>query len=252
MPAFPSPSGPEDFQAGSSTHAAAVAGCALLMLLFVVAGRRLSAEREERLRRRWVAGVLVVQVVVLTFSFLPGRFDPLHSFPLHLCDLAIFAAALALWTGRRTWRALTYFWAFGLSTQAFLTPTLEQGPARLAFWLFWLVHLQVVGSAVYDVVVGGFRPHGRDFASACFATLAYGAVILPIDVLFGWNYGFIGPADSAGTGTLLEHLPGWPWRPLVMYALGVAVMAVLWLVWPLAGRRAAAAALHERTGRADP
>ena len=222
----------QDFHSGSPTHLATDAVCLILMVAAVLVGRSLSEERERLLRRSWVVGIVVVQVVHLVL--IVRDYDPQHSLPLHLCDVAVVAAALAIWTRARVWRTLTYFWAIGFSSQAFLTPILEDGPAHVGFWVFWTTHLQVVGSAVYDVFVGGYRPNRRDFLVACAGTLFYGAVVFPIDMLFGLNYGFIGQSDAYGAGTMLDHLPGWPWRPFVIYALGVAGMAMLWLVWPLA------------------
>jgi hypothetical integral membrane protein (TIGR02206 family) len=153
--------------------------------------------------------------------------------PLHLCDVAVFVGAIALASERRWLRSLTYFWAIGLSTQAFLTPAVTDGVAHIAYWLFWAQHAQVLGSAVYDVVALGYRPGGRDFLVACLGTLVYGLLVLPIDLLFDLNYGFVGRYVPEGDN-VLRALPPWPERLAVMYGLTVALMLVLWLAWPLA------------------
>lgn len=222
-------------QIGSPLHLLTLGGCALVVTAFALAGRALRGRpREPLLRRLWIAGMAVVGGTVLTIGFLPRNFDPRYSFPLHLCDVAILVSALSLATLKRPLRAMTYFWALGLSTQAFFTPIVRLGPEHVEYWFFWTLHVQVVGAAVYDLAVHGFRPGARDFATACGATLAYGLVMIPVDLAFDWNYGFLGRDDRMGAGTLLERLPPWPWRLPVMLALALSGMALLWLVWPLA------------------
>ena len=92
----------QDFHSGSPTHLATDAVCLVLMAAAVLVGRSLSEERERLLRRSWVVGIVVVQVVQLVL--IVRDYDPQHSLPLHLCDVAVVAAALAMWTRARVWR----------------------------------------------------------------------------------------------------------------------------------------------------
>jgi hypothetical protein len=47
-------------------------------------------------------------------------------------------------------------------------------------------------TAIYDITVNGFRPAWRDYGIACAASVMYVAVVLPIDLALGANYGFLG------------------------------------------------------------
>jgi uncharacterized membrane protein YwaF len=58
--------------------------------------------------------------------------------PLHICGLNGVIAPLALLTLNRWLRATLYFWAFGLTSQAFIQPNLTTGPAVPVFWCFGL------------------------------------------------------------------------------------------------------------------
>src|SRR5580704_2521194 len=53
-----------------------------------------------------LSGASFVQAVTLW----PSRFDHWSSLPLHVCDLAMFVAPLALLLGWRGLRAIGYFW----------------------------------------------------------------------------------------------------------------------------------------------
>ena len=227
----------EEFRVGSPLHLLTVAVSVLVMAAFAVRGRALAGgDGERRLRRAWAIGIFVVAAVLLVRSLWPSTIDVRYTLPLHLCDVAFPLAGLALWGERRALHALAYFWGIGLSTQTFLTPILRLGPAHPEFWFFWIYHVQLVGAAVYVVAARGFRPRRRDFLTAWGATVAYALVILPLDVAFDWSYGFLGPDDSLGRGTILDLLPPWPWRLAALFAMVTVWMAVLWLAWPLVGR----------------
>ncbi|MCH8270308.1 MAG: TIGR02206 family membrane protein [Planctomycetes bacterium] len=224
------------FSAFTPTHAVTVAVSVLAMVWAVRIGRRWAdTPREWRLRRAWCVFVLVWQVLATAWWCAPANYKPEVSLPLHLCDVAGFLVPFALWTQHRWLRALLYFWAIGLSTQAFVTPVVTQGLGHVEFWLFWVGHTQIVGSSVYDIAVLRFRPAWRDYISASVITVLYAAVVLPIDLLFGFNYGYIGRV-LPDKRTILDSLPVWPWRLLVLWAIVQGDYLAIWLVWP-AGRR---------------
>lgn len=234
------------FEPFTTTHAVAAGAGVLCMAVVSLLGRRWrGTEREIALRRAWVAFVAAGQAVSIVWWLLPANFNPARSFPLHMCDLVGLIAIPALLTERRLPRALLYFWGLGLSSQAFFTPIVREGPALFVFWLFWLSHTQIVGSAVYDVVARCYRPLLRDLTLAVVATLTYTAVMLPFDVVTGFNYGYLG-RDLPGAHTLMGALGPWPWRLLAVAGLVFTVFALMWLAWP------AAAGLRARLQRAGP
>jgi hypothetical integral membrane protein (TIGR02206 family) len=188
--------------------------------------------REWQLRRAWCVFVLLWQLAATAWWCSPGRFVASVSLPLHICDLGGFLVPLALWTQHRWLRSLLYFWGIGLSTQALVTPVEDAGLGQVQFWLFWVGHTQIIGSAVYDIVVLRFRPSWRDYVSATIMTVAYAAIIIPVNVHFKFNYGYIGK-DLPEKRTILNELPPWPWRLLALFAIMQGAYLVIWLVWPL-------------------
>lgn len=165
--------------------------------------------------------------------------DPVDAGPLHICDLggvvAMFALASRGCGHLRWYRAVLFFWAIGLTTQAFITPVLteEQGPDTMKFWLFWFSHGGVVGAALYDLIVRGYRPTLRDLGRGIVVTAAWLAVVFLINVLpeGGYNYGYVGPVnDQPGIVALLGP---WPRRVLWM---ALIVLAAFTAIWALACR----------------
>lgn len=158
--------------------------------------------------------------------------QPAHSLPLHLCDIAAVAGPFALLTGRRWLRSVLYFWALAFTTQALITPTLTDGPGRLNFWMFWLNHSTIVAMAIYEVVVRDYRPRGRDLAYVIMFSSAYLALVFPLNIWGGWNYGYVGP-DVPGTPTVIDALGPWPERILLIIVMAAAMLTHWWLPWPL-------------------
>lgn len=116
-----------------------------------------------------------------------------------------------------------------------LTPSLTEGPALYPFWFFWAYHAMAIGVPLYDVFGRGFRPTWRDYGLACAATAAYVAIVLPIDLATGWNYGFLGPSKPEVT-SIVELLGPWPARLLLIFAIAAGAMALAQLPWSIARR----------------
>ena len=112
-----------------------------------------------------------------------------------------------------------------MSLFAFILPILREGPDQLAFWVFWIGHVQILASAVYLVSVGGYRPRGRDVGIGFGTTCLYVVLILPVNVALDVDYGSVGP-DPSSAGMLGP----WPWRVLVLLMLEGLLFVVLWAI----------------------
>ncbi len=222
----------ESFHAFSALHAATLAVLAALMLAAIVARRRRPRPAAER---AVALGFLAAWLTTYAYLLWPPLRDLPTTLPLHLCHLAALNAPLVLLTGWRPLRAIQYFWGLALCTQAMITPALAEGPALYPFWFFWTYHGMAVGVPLYDVFARGFRPTWRDYGLACAVTLAYGAMILPLDLAFGWNYGFLGPSKP-GVPSIVDFLGPWPERLLAICAIAAGAMALAQLPWTIARR----------------
>ena len=221
----------EGFRAFSPLHGLTLVVWALITLAVVKAGL---AERRRGHERRAAAVLAAVGAVVWFFQ--QGYFvfviqDWAQSLPLHVCDLAGILGPLALVLRWRLLRTVLYFWALGLTAWGLLTPILNVGPEHIGFWLFFLNHGGVVLFAIYDVVVGRYRPHAVDYGMAILVTLAYLAFIIPLNLAnAGWNYAYMGDVQVEAK-TPLDLLPPWPWRIFGIQVLGAVMYLGVWLPW---------------------
>lgn len=225
----------QHFTMGSSLHAVTIVVCAVIIFVVIRLGLRAKRRGDARTVTRWVAGLglffwLVQQVVAFGFDWKPA-----HSWPLHVCDIAGVLGPIALLTRWRLLRTTVYFWAMGLAVWGVITPTLWKGPDTLTFWLFWINHGGVILFALYDVAIRGYRPTLGDWGLACVVSLAYVAVVVPLNLANpGWNYGYLGDV-TVGRKTPLDVLPAWPWRLLAIEVLGALMMLHAWLPWGVIG-----------------
>jgi hypothetical integral membrane protein (TIGR02206 family) len=184
------------------------------------------------MRVGWSVFVLVFQAMAQRWWFLPEHFAPRDSLPLHMCDIVIWFTPFALIWRRRLAMALMYFWGVGLSVNAFFHPVLFEGSAQAKFWLYWVGHTQIVGTGIYVVAVMRFRPGLADLWAAVAVLLIYTALLLPLDYVMDFDYGYLGPnSDVVGI------LGPWPVRVVFLLLLEVFAFAVLWAPFALAGRK---------------
>ena len=221
----------EAFRAFDIFHGLALLAIALLTAAAIVMARRRGPSPRATPAERMVGfAYLAAWGTTYVFFFFSPMHEPAKTLPLQLCHLTAAAAALLLITRWTLLRPLVYFWGLALCTQALITPSLTEGPALYAFWFFWTTHGMIVGVALYDLVALGYRPALRDYGIACAAAALYVALVLPLDIVYGWNYGFVGPGKPE-VRTIVDVLGPWPERVAVMVAIVAAVMGLLLLPW---------------------
>lgn len=226
----------ETFSAFTLTHGLALGAIAALTAAAIALRRRRAAAAPPGPVERAVGlAYLTAWIATYAWFLLPPLHDPAKTYPLQLCHWCAVAAGLSLVTGWDWLRPLVYFWGLALCTQALLTPALNEGPALFPFWFFWATHGLIVGVALYDVIARGYRPTARGYAIACAGAAAYVAVILPLDLAFGWKYGFVGPSIPEAR-TIVELLGPWPERLALIALLAAGAMALALVPWEIARR----------------
>lgn len=221
-----------DFRVFTPFHFITLAVCITLIAGACRLGQRWrGTPAEPRLRWAWAAFILLMQVPSnYYYLWLDWDFD--NSLPLHVCDLTVLIAAGALLTNARWLKTMLYFWGIGLSTQGFITPVVTTGLGTAWYWFFWINHLQIIGSAVYLLVVMGYRPVRKDLLTAVMVSYAYIIAILIFDLANGVNYGYVGNLTPR-TPTLIDKMGPWPLRLYMMLGIASTLFAVMWLVWPV-------------------
>lgn len=148
--------------------------------------------------------------------------------PLQLCDWAMVVVIVALWTHRRGWFEVAYFWGLGGTVQALLTPDLAYGFPDFRFFSFFISHCGVIVSVVFLMLLHRLRPRAVSIVRAFAWTELYFLITLAADALTGFNYGFL--LHKPAAKTLLNILSdSRPLYLLQMHLVALAFFVVLYL-----------------------
>jgi hypothetical integral membrane protein (TIGR02206 family) len=177
----------------------------------------------------WVlAAILILQKLgVLTYSIL---YYPRHwtgYLPLHLCDLVVILAAIALITRAQWSYELTYFWGLAGTAQGLLTPDLGFGFPHPYFLFFFISHGGIVAAALYLTWGFRLRPQPRSILFAWAGILIYAAVVYTLNVILGTNYGYLNARPE--TPSLLDKFWDPPAHIAQMAAAALLFFCLLYL-----------------------
>lgn len=219
------------FTPGSLVHLLVLGGCLLISWWIVHLNcPGTGPGRMNRFRSGIAAFCVVSWIATVAVGLQPGAFRWEQSLPLHFCNFANLLGAAAVARRWRSAQALLYFWGFGLCTWAFLTPSLDDGPATLWFWIFWLYHLCIPVSLAWVLFVDRFRPTVSDLRTTLLFTYSFTLVLFLINLATGWDYGFVGKGMPLNPSPL-HALGPFPLRVLWMLMIGTVVFVILLLPW---------------------
>lgn len=223
------------FESFGATHLVVVVSAALVCVACGVVASRERVRGGRAFADGFAGVVLGWNLLGDLWWVMPGNWDLGVSLPLHVCDLTNLVLPFAIWTRNRVLLAVTVLWGLGLSSQAFVTPTLTEPPEDLRFWLFWAAHTNIAAGCF--VIAGGidFRPGWRDWRLVTVVGVVVLAALMVFNHLAGTNYGYVAGTHPSRP-TLIDHLGPWPQRVVWLFLIAAAAQAVVVVLYPaLAG-----------------
>jgi len=161
-----------------------------------------------------------------------------YALPLHLCDVAAFVAAAALWTQSPLLVELTYFWGLAGTSNSLITPDLADHFPGYLFFQFYIAHGAIVAAALFLVVGLRITPRRGAVSRVVGLTLGLAAADAGADFLTGGNYMYL--RHAPGVHSLLDVMGPWPWYIVGAASLALVLFTALDLPFA-AGRRVTAA-----------
>ena len=147
------------------------------------------------------------------FRMMGGKFV----LPMHLCDWAGIAGAIALIRRRPLAAELVYFWGLAGTLNGLLTPDLGQDFPHPRFFVFFALHGGVVITAFYMVIGLRLKPRPGAVWRMFAWTQLYVLVALVVNLLtrssslIESNYGFLLHKPVDANNPVLNALGPWPW-----------------------------------------
>ena len=205
-------------------HLKLLAAIALLAAIFARRCRKMPATRQfVRLALGW--GLIGNELIWWCYRY---SHEGIHvaNLPLQLCDVTLWASALACLTLLPPIVELAYFAGLAGAGVALLTPDLwSPWPTYPAIY-FFVAHGGIVIAAAV-LVYGQVCPlEGKAVWRAYSLLAGYACLIGIFNKLCGTNYMYL--CRKPKNASLLDALGPWPWYLL---PAAVTALAVFWLLW---------------------
>jgi hypothetical integral membrane protein (TIGR02206 family) len=146
--------------------------------------------------------------------------------PLHLCDITGILTGILLINRSYRLYEINYFWAFGGTSLALVTPELENGFPHFDYFFYFFCHGMVIVCIIFATCAFDYRPTVGSIWRAFLATAIYATIIAPVNWLLGTNFLYL--SAKPRSATLFDYLGPWPW-----YVLSVApvILAILFICY---------------------
>ena len=226
---------PADFQPFSTEHLVALGVLSCLCGLVGWSAKRISPAQADVLGR--ILGISLVGYVVTVYleRAVAGELRWEDSLPLELCHWVLLACIVALFWPNRLAFEIAYFWGLGGTLQAVVTPDLGQGFPSWNFIQFFWAHGTILLAIVYLAAARDLRPDGGSVRRMFLAVNFYALVVGSLDLVFGWNYGYL--RHPPLQPSLIDYLGPWPWYILSLEGVALLSFIILDLPWRFRAKR---------------
>ena len=205
----------------------------VLVIAAVGIGLPLLARRTLSIVAQYRVGLMIAALLIGQEGFhiwlLSNHYDQVVSslLPLHLCGLSVLLTAWTLAARSYSAYEIVYFWAWGGTLQALVTPDLDRGFPDPAFIAFFLGHGLVIVGVLYATLVYRFRPRLASIFKSLGVLLLVVAVVAPVNLWLGTNYLFL--CSKPEQASLMDFLGPWPWYILSLAGLALVSSFIYYL-----------------------
>jgi len=148
-----------------------------------------------------------------------------NDLPLHLCDVAAYISAVALWVRAPVLVELTYFWGIAGTANGVITPDIgSQFPSYL-FFQYFIQHGAIPAAGLFLVV--GLKIYPRRWAVPRVIAFSLGLLVFDAfaNLVTNGNYLFLRSVPPGPN--LLSALGPWPWYIFWGAIVAIAIFVVL-------------------------
>jgi len=194
------------------------------ILLFII----FKKNKEKKFIIYILAGFLSFnEIFYILWYIFSGSWSLKYSLPLQLCDLAAIVSIIMLFTKKKIYFELVYFWGLGGSLQALLTPGLYYPYPHIIFFNFFILHYFIITAVIYMIVTYKYRPTIKSIIKAFIITNICTIIIGIINYLLDANYMFL--RYKPNNASLMDYLGPWPYYILSLEVVFLIVCFILYI-----------------------
>ncbi|MGX8794917.1 YwaF family protein [Fusibacter sp. JL298sf-3] len=179
---------------------------------------------------RWSIAVLMgtQQLFLYAWYITSGSFTLGDSLPLYTCRLAILLCIVMMLRPKQWLIDITYFWGMVGGIIALITPdTSTFTVPHFMFLQYFIGHGLLLFSIFYMLVIKQSRITMQSLLRTTKVSLAYVAVIIPINFLLDGNYSYLN--GKPVTPTLLDALPAYPIYVPILVIIMLSLFALAYV-----------------------
>jgi hypothetical integral membrane protein (TIGR02206 family) len=221
----------ERFRLFAADHLLALASVAALAIGMVLLARAGHERLLRILRISLAASLLGASALYLAIESTLRPLDALDFAPLHLCDMAIFVAVLALLSRSAAVCEVLYFWACSGTVLAMITPDVWYAFPHRHFVAYFALHGAVVIAAIFLTFGLRMRPRPGAPWRVLLITNAYAGAVLIVNLIFGTNFLYL--IEKPHAPTLLDLFGPWP---IYIAVVELVALACFWILHRIALR----------------
>lgn len=212
------------FIAYGNSHSAVLFFSVLLLVLILVASKKLSSS-QNLVIGRFLTAILALTVMIFTvFELALGRFTIADDLPLSLCNLFALLAPFVLWNPKHKYFEPIYFLVMAGTFQAIVTPDLYFDYPAYEFFKYWITHVGLVLLVIHYMVCFALYPTAMGIVKTFGWLNLYVLVLLPINYLLDANYFYL--IAKPINPSVLDFFGPWPVYILVSEILVMGFFAI--------------------------
>ena len=183
-----------------------------------------------------IAAVLILNYIAyLAHRISSGYWEMRYDLPMELCNWAVFAVIIALFTGKRIFAEMAYFWVMTGSINAVLTPSLNEGFPHPYFFIFFIEHSGVIIAASYAVFGLKIYPDKWSVLRVFGISQIYFFSTLLINFVLKSNYGFL--MRKPYTGSVMDYMGDWPYYLITLQLVALVSFSLLYIPFYFVNRK---------------
>src|ERR1700747_467838 len=165
-----------------SEHVVPLFVIAAVITAVLLGARRWSGQWVDRGARFIAVAVVVAECAWWVLAIVQKRWSLQYNLPLHLCEVACFVLAAALWWRIRYAFEVAYFWGIGGTLPGLFTPSIPGHFPDAVYFQYYAEHGLVVLGALSLVFVMRMRPARGAVMRVFTITAAYAIAVWFVDL----------------------------------------------------------------------
>lgn len=214
----------------------------ILAITFTISGilayfARIRAESKKVEIIGFIFGSILIlnYFIYVSYRIYSGYWEVRYDLPMEVCNWSAFVTSMALFTKRKIYAELSYFWVMTGSIHGILTPDLDVTFPHIYFFIFFIGHSGLVIFSIYAVFGLKLYPEKGSVLKAYLITQAYIIIAFLINYLVNGNYGYMMAKPKAGS--FLDYLGEWPFYILNLDAIILILFIIAYFPFYILNKR---------------